>query len=81
MRLAERAGLLMACCPSSTIHVGNGVMAPGESDGRARSMNCACPPGFERITASRATDAATSARQCAHQVRHHRAGDHVTGSS
>jgi flavin reductase (DIM6/NTAB) family NADH-FMN oxidoreductase RutF len=43
-------------------HVSNGVMAPGASDGGACSMNCACPPARSSgITASRATDAATSA--------------------
>src|SRR2546428_581431 len=45
-----------------SIHVTNGGMAPGASDGGACSMNCACPPARSSgITASRATDAAMSA--------------------
>src|SRR5688572_1460411 len=45
-----------------SIHVSNGVIAPGASDGGTCSMNCACPPARSSgITASRATDAAMSA--------------------
>src|SRR5439155_21175670 len=38
------------------------LVTPGASDGGACSMNCACPPARSSgMTASRATDAATSA--------------------